>query len=75
MLQEIAVCRNELPPDDPLKSDPDEALLFTLAEEFLERLHAGESPDREAILAAHPDLAEPLRRRLSLVELIWRSRK
>ncbi len=43
-----------------------------VAEEYLERLLAGESPDHPAFLAAHPDLADLLEPRLALVELMHR---
>ncbi len=43
-----------------------------LADEFLERLLAGEAPDRQAMLSAHLDLAGLLELRLALVELMHR---
>jgi tRNA A-37 threonylcarbamoyl transferase component Bud32/ribosomal protein S27E len=42
------------------------------AEEYLEHLLAGKTPDRSAFLAAHPDLADLLEPRLALVELMHR---
>lgn len=65
--------QNEPPQDDDLGSDPEEESISEIAEKYLERLFAGESPDREAIAAAHPDLAERLRRRLLLMECMWRA--
>ena len=62
---------NEPPLNDDLGSDHEEASLFAIGEEYLDRLLAGESPDQEAIVAAHPDLAERLRRRLRLMERLW----
>ena len=43
-----------------------------LADEYLEGLLAGRTPDRPAFLAAHPDLADLLEPRLALVELMHR---
>jgi hypothetical protein len=43
-----------------------------LADEYLERLLAGETPDRSAFLAAYPELADLLEPRLALVELMHR---
>jgi tetratricopeptide (TPR) repeat protein/tRNA A-37 threonylcarbamoyl transferase component Bud32 len=43
-----------------------------IAEEYLDRLQAGEVPDRGAVVAAHPDLAALLEGRLALVELMHR---
>jgi hypothetical protein len=45
-----------------------------IAEEYLDSLQRGESPDRQAICARHPDIAEPLGRRLRLVEIIYEMR-
>lgn len=41
-----------------------------LADEYLERLLAGETPGRQELLAAHPELADLLGPRLELVELM-----
>jgi tRNA A-37 threonylcarbamoyl transferase component Bud32/tetratricopeptide (TPR) repeat protein len=43
-----------------------------LAEDYLERLLAGETPDRQAFLAEHSDLADLVGPRLELVELMHR---
>jgi hypothetical protein len=43
-----------------------------IADEYLDRLQAGEAPDRGAVVAAHPDLADLLEGRLALVELMHR---
>jgi WD40 repeat protein/tRNA A-37 threonylcarbamoyl transferase component Bud32 len=43
-----------------------------LADEYLEHLLAGETPGRQAFLAAHADLADLLEPRLALVELMHR---
>jgi serine/threonine protein kinase len=51
-------------------ADPVEAL----AVQFLARLQAGENPDRQAIVRAHPDLGSRLERRLAHVELVYRLR-
>ncbi len=71
--QEVIVRQSEPPEDDDLNSDPEEASTVEIAEEYLDRLLAGESPDREAIVAAHPDLEGRLRRRLLLMEFIWQA--
>src|SRR4051812_29664858 len=34
--------------------------LFPVLESYLQNLHAGEQPDREALLSAHPELAGAL---------------
>jgi hypothetical protein len=44
-----------------------------LAEEYLDRLQAGERPDRQALLEAHPELAAVLGPRLALVEVMFRA--
>src|SRR5262245_40793114 len=43
-----------------------------LADEYLERLISGETPDRLEFLAAHAELADLLGPRLELVELMHR---
>jgi serine/threonine-protein kinase len=43
-----------------------------LAAQFLAGLQAGEIPDREAVVRAHPHLADRLERRLALAEMIYR---
>ena len=58
-------------PDDasrPQTTDEIEAL----AAQFLAQLQSGEKPDREAVVRAHPQLADRLARRLALVEMIYR---
>jgi eukaryotic-like serine/threonine-protein kinase len=54
------------PPEQP----PDE--VEVLARRFLAQLQAGENPDRQALLRAHPHLAARLERRLALVEMAYR---
>ena len=49
-----------------------EARIEALVEQYLDALQAGERPDRGRLLAAHPDLAEALDRRLALVEAMHR---
>lgn len=49
-----------------------EARIEALVEAYLDALQAGEQPDRAALLGAHPDIAEALDRRLSLVEAMHR---
>jgi tetratricopeptide (TPR) repeat protein len=43
-----------------------------LAEEFLDQLHGGAQPQREVFVAAHPEIADLLNRRLRLVEMLHR---
>ena len=45
-----------------------------IAEEFLDHLIAGESPDWEAFLSAHADIADKLRDRLETFEHLYRFR-
>jgi serine/threonine protein kinase len=49
-----------------------ERLLESLAEGYLERLQAGELPDRQEWLSRHPEIADALDRRLLLVERMHR---
>jgi WD40 repeat protein len=53
-------------------ADDVEQRVEELADEYLEQLQAGTAPDRRALLAAHPDVAEQLDRRLALVEALHR---
>src|SRR5262249_44908945 len=43
-----------------------------LAAQFLAQLQAGENPDRQAVVRAHPDLGSRLERRLAHVGIIFR---
>jgi len=43
-----------------MAESPQEQAQFRLLDEYLERLHAGQKPDREALLQAHPELASAL---------------
>ncbi|HVC93782.1 MAG TPA: serine/threonine-protein kinase [Pirellulales bacterium] len=61
----------ELP--DPVNDDDPKRRIEAIAEEFLAGLQAGERPDPAASLVAHPDLGEPLKRRLTLVERLFRA--
>jgi eukaryotic-like serine/threonine-protein kinase len=58
-------------PDDGTRQQPAE-MIEALAGRFLAQLRAGENPDREALLRAHPELAGPLERRLAFVEMVYR---
>src|SRR5262249_56997629 len=60
-------------PEAPPEST--EAKVEALAEQYLDELQAGAAPDRQAIVAAHPDIADPLARRLELVETMFRLAK
>ena len=57
--------------NDPSPADR-EALIDEIAEQYLDDLQAGETPDRFALLAAHPEITSALDRRLSLVEAMHR---
>src|SRR5262249_19197467 len=46
-------------------------LVEELTERYLDQLHAGPAPDRQALLAAHPDLAARLTRELDLIETLY----
>src|SRR5438132_14313381 len=62
-------------PSSAATSAPDPAVeqqVETLVERFVEDLRAGAAPDRQALLAKHPEIAEPLARRLALVETMYR---
>jgi serine/threonine-protein kinase len=61
---------NEPTTDDLPPQPPDE--VEVLAVQFLERLQAGEKPDREAVVRAHSHLADRLDRRLALIEMMYR---
>ena len=61
------------PPAAPLPHGEDR-LVDRIAEEYLDRLIAGEVPDRSEILRAHPEVAVDLDRRLALMELLFRAR-
>ncbi|MCZ6691956.1 MAG: serine/threonine-protein kinase [Planctomycetota bacterium] len=68
---------NEPPREDsrPARSAPDtERLIESIAEEYLDQLQSGETPNREALISSHQDLAVILDRRLSLVEMMFHSR-
>jgi tetratricopeptide (TPR) repeat protein len=57
-------------PNDASETQPlDE--VEVLAAQFLTRLRAGEDPDREAVVRAHPHLGARLDRRLALVEMTY----
>ena len=51
-------------------SPRDEDRLARLLEEYLAALEAGEAPDRDALLARHPDLFDELSARLAALEFI-----
>ncbi|MCZ6688142.1 MAG: tetratricopeptide repeat protein [Planctomycetota bacterium] len=67
--------------ESPEDQSADEALpagddhVADLAEEFLDRLIAGESPDREAFLASHAEIADKLEDHLDLLEGLYHSRR
>ena len=64
--------------DPKARADPSESkaelLVQEIGEEFLDRLHLGETPDTRALVAAHPEVAELLEQHLNLVETLYRAR-
>jgi serine/threonine protein kinase len=54
-------------------TDDAERRIEAVAEEYLDELQAGTRADLAALLAAHADIAEPLRRRLALVERLFKT--
>src|SRR5262245_7970788 len=52
-----------------------ERQIEALVERSLEQLQAGQTPERPALVAAHPELAPELERRLALVEMMYRVAK
>ena len=61
------------PMRDPSESDV-ELQVEAIAERFLDRLQAGEAPDKKALVSAHPEIADRLGRHLALVEMLHRAR-
>lgn len=59
---------NAEPPEPP--SDDRDRQIEAIAEAYLDRLLAGEKPDRLAVLAAYPHLADRLERHLILMEMM-----
>ncbi|HVC93345.1 MAG TPA: protein kinase, partial [Pirellulales bacterium] len=53
--------------------DDAERRIEAVAEEYLAELQAGTRPDIAALVAAHADIAEPLRKRLALVERLFKA--
>ncbi len=58
---------------DRFRSGDIEEQIEALAEQYLSALQAGEAPDVQPILTAHPQIAEPLGRRLALVARLFRA--
>ncbi|MCZ6691411.1 MAG: hypothetical protein O7H41_17625 [Planctomycetota bacterium] len=52
-----------------------EFLVEAIAEQFLERLQAGEAPDRRALASTLPRIGELLEKHLSLIEQIYAARQ
>ena len=59
--------------ESPPSGDPKERI-EALAEEYWERLRAGEPVSRRAIVSAHPDIADELEEELRLVEVLHEAR-
>jgi WD40 repeat protein/ribosomal protein S27E len=53
--------------------DEDERRIQQIVDRYLVQLEAGESPDKASLLAACPNLAGALERRLTLVETVFRA--
>ena len=52
-----------------------EFLVEAIAEQFLERLQAGEAPDRRALASTLPRIGDLLEKHLSLIELMYAARE
>ncbi|MCZ6692226.1 MAG: hypothetical protein O7H41_21805 [Planctomycetota bacterium] len=52
-----------------------EFLVEAIAEQYLERLRAGEAPDRRALASMLPTIGNLLEKHLSLIELIHAARE
>lgn len=57
---------------DDLLDVPDDPRLTAAVKEYLAEIEAGHTPDRQAILARHPDLAEALAQCLDGLDLVHR---
>ncbi|MCZ6691295.1 MAG: hypothetical protein O7H41_17040 [Planctomycetota bacterium] len=64
---------DERHPEDPVESE-EEFLVEAIAEQFLERLRAGEAPDRRALASTLPRIGDLLEKHLSLIEHIYAAR-
>jgi len=61
-------------PED-LEEREAEFLVEAIAEQFFERLQAGEAPDRRALASTLPRIGDRLEKHLSLIELIYAARR
>ena len=55
---------------DPAEREA-EFLVEAIAEQYLERLRAGEAPDRRVLASTLPGIGDRLEKHLSLIELIY----
>ena len=61
-------------PEDPADLEA-EFLVEAIAEQYLERLRAGEVPDRRALASTLPRIGDLLEKHLSLIEQIYAARE
>ena len=61
-------------PEDPVDSEV-EFLVEAIAEQYLERLRAGEAPDRRALASTLPRIGDLLEKHLSLIEQIYAAKE
>ncbi len=60
--------------EDPAEAEA-EFLVEAIAEQYLERLRAGEAPDRRALASTLPRIGDLLEKHLSLIELMYAARE
>ncbi|MCZ6690781.1 MAG: hypothetical protein O7H41_14405 [Planctomycetota bacterium] len=60
--------------EDTVESEA-EFLVEAIAEQYLERLQAGEAPDRRALASTLPRIGDLLEKHLSLIELMYAARE
>ena len=61
-------------PKRDLADSEAEFLVDAIGEQYLDRLQAGESPDREAFVSAVTEIADLLDEHLALVEVLYEAR-
>jgi hypothetical protein len=65
----------ETTPDRPSGSNDSAAALLAVLDAYLADLQAGKAPDRAAVLAAHPELADRLESCLAALDFIHRAER
>ena len=60
----------EWKPRTPRAESKEELEVDTIGEQFLDRLQAGGTADRKALVQVHPEIAGVLERHLALVEML-----